>query len=105
MFVRRQFRLADPMIDLRLFRIPAFSAALAVNFLTIFVAVGYFLFVAQYLQLVLGLTPLEAGLWSVPSAIGFIVGSNLAPADRAARPARLPDGRRLCSPPRSAWPS
>jgi DHA2 family multidrug resistance protein-like MFS transporter len=41
--------------------------------------VGYFLFVAQYLQLVLGLSPLEAGAWSVPSAIGFIVGSNVAP--------------------------
>ena len=79
LFVWRQFRLPDPMIDLRLFRIPAFSAALAVNVLTIFVAVGYFLFVAQYLQLVLGLSPLEAGLYSVPSAIGFVVGSNVAP--------------------------
>jgi DHA2 family multidrug resistance protein-like MFS transporter len=79
LFVRRQFRLADPMIDLRLFRIPAISAALAVNVLAIFVAVGYFLFVAQYLQLVLGLSPLEAGLYSVPSAIGFVVGSNAAP--------------------------
>jgi len=78
-FVRRQFALADPMIDLRLFRIPAFSASLVVNFLTIFVAVGYFLFVAQFLQLVLGLSPLQAGLWSVPSALGFIVGSQLAP--------------------------
>ena len=90
LFVRRQFTLADPMIDLRLFRIPAFSAALAVNLLAIFVAVGYFLFVAQYLQLVLGLTPLAAGLWSVPSAIGFIVGSNLAPRIvRTVRPAYL----------------
>jgi DHA2 family multidrug resistance protein-like MFS transporter len=79
LFVRRQFRLPDPMIDLRLFRIPAFSAALAVNVLAIFVAVGYFLFVAQYLQLVLGLSPLEAGVWSVPSAIGFVIGSNVAP--------------------------
>jgi DHA2 family multidrug resistance protein-like MFS transporter len=87
-FVRRQFTLADPMIDLRLFRIPSFSASLAVNFLTIFVAVGYFLFVAQYLQLVIGLSPLEAGFWSVPSAFGFIVGSQLAPRIvRAARPA------------------
>ena len=67
------------MIDLRLFRIPSFSASLVINFLAIFVAVGYFLFVAQYLQLVVGLSPLQAGLWSVPSAIGFIVGSNLAP--------------------------
>ena len=88
LFVRRQFTLADPMIDLRLFRIPAFSAALAVNVLAIFVAVGYFLFVAQYLQLVIGLSPLEAGLWSVPSAIAFIVGSNLAPRIvRTVRPA------------------
>jgi MFS transporter, DHA2 family, multidrug resistance protein len=79
LFVRRQLTLADPMIDLRLFRVPAFSASLAVNVLTIFVAVGYFLFVAQYLQLVLGLSPLEAGVWSVPSAIGFVIGSNLAP--------------------------
>jgi DHA2 family multidrug resistance protein-like MFS transporter len=78
-FVRRQFTLADPMIDLQLFRIRAFSASLAVNFLTIFVAIGYFLFVAQYLQLVVGLSPLQAGLWSVPSALGFIVGSQLAP--------------------------
>jgi MFS transporter, DHA2 family, multidrug resistance protein len=78
-FVRRQRRLADPMIDLGLFRNTAFNAALATNFLGIFIVVGYFLFVAQYLQLVLGLSPLEAGLWSLPSAAGFIVGSNLAP--------------------------
>jgi DHA2 family multidrug resistance protein-like MFS transporter len=79
LWVRRQLSLADPMIDVRLFRIPAFSASLAVNFLAIFVAVGYFLFVAQYLQLVLGLSPLEAGAWSLPSALAFVVASNLAP--------------------------
>ncbi|HKA97208.1 MAG TPA: MFS transporter [Streptosporangiaceae bacterium] len=78
-FVRRQLTLAHPMIDLRLFRTRAFNASLATNLLGIFIVVGYFLFVAQYLQLVLGLSPLEAGLWSLPSAGGFIVGSNLAP--------------------------
>jgi len=87
-FVRRQLTLADPMIDLRLFRSSAFNASLATNLLGIFIAVGYFLFVAQYLQLVLGLSPLEAGLWSLPSAGGFIVGSNLAPRIlRRVRPA------------------
>ncbi|MDQ3054582.1 MAG: MFS transporter, partial [Actinomycetota bacterium] len=79
LWVRRQQRLDDPMIDVSLFRIRAFNTALAVNFLAIFVAIGYFLFVAQYLQLVAGLSPLESGLWSVPSAIAFIVGSQLAP--------------------------
>jgi DHA2 family multidrug resistance protein-like MFS transporter len=87
-WVRRQLTLADPMIDVRFFRIPSFSAALVINFLAIFVAVGYFLFVAQYLQLVLGLSPLEAGAWSVPSAIGFVVGSNVGPRIvRRVRPA------------------
>jgi DHA2 family multidrug resistance protein-like MFS transporter len=79
LFVRRQLALADPLIDISLFRIPSFSTSLATNVLSIFVALGYFLFVAQYLQLVLGLKPLQAGLWSLPSALGFIVGSNIAP--------------------------
>jgi len=78
-FVRRQLTLADPMIDLGLFRIGAFNASLATILLGIFIATGYFLFVAQYLQLVLGLSPLRAGLWSLPWAGGLIVGSNLAP--------------------------
>ncbi len=78
-FVRRQRSLADPMIDLDLFHNRSFNAALATNVLGIFIAFGYFLFVAQYLQLVLGLSPLEAGLWSLPSAAGFIVGSQVAP--------------------------
>jgi DHA2 family multidrug resistance protein-like MFS transporter len=79
LFLRRQARLADPLIDVRLFRIRLFNVALATNVLGVFVAVGYFLFVAQYLQLVLGLSPLQAGLWSLPSAAGFIIGTNVAP--------------------------
>ncbi|MEJ7628968.1 MAG: MFS transporter [Nocardioidaceae bacterium] len=79
LWVRRQQRLDDPMIDVRLFRIRAFNTALAVNFLAIFMAFGYFLFVAQYFQLVAGTSPLEAGLWSLPSAIAMVIGSQLGP--------------------------
>jgi MFS transporter, DHA2 family, multidrug resistance protein len=79
-FLHRQGRLADPMIDLRLFRAPAFSASLAANALSLFAVFGMELFIAQYLQLVLGMGPFEAGLWTLPSAGGFIVGSMLAPA-------------------------
>ena len=79
LFVRQQLRLADPLIDIHLFRIPSFRASLATNVLSVFVAFGCFLFIAQYLQLVLGLSPLQAGLWSLPSALGFIIGSNVAP--------------------------
>jgi len=76
-FVRRQRMLADPLLDLRLFRVPAFRAALATNTLGFFIVFGAELFIAQYLQLVLGLSPLWAGLWMVPSAVGFIVGAML----------------------------
>jgi DHA2 family multidrug resistance protein-like MFS transporter len=79
LFLRRQTRLADPLIDLRLFRVGAFRTSLAINTLGFFVAFGGELFVAQYLQLVLGLSPLEAGAWTVPGAAGFVVGSMVAP--------------------------
>ncbi|MGH8496124.1 MAG: MFS transporter [Gammaproteobacteria bacterium] len=79
-FVRRQATLGDPLIDLSLFRMPAFSASLATNTLSVFAAFAAFLYIAQYLQLVLDLSPLQAGLWTVPSSIGFIVGSMSAPA-------------------------
>lgn len=78
-FAHRQTTLSDPMIDLRLFRAPAFSAALGANSLALFAVFGMDLFIAQYLQLVLGMGPFEAGIWTLPAAIGFIVGSNLAP--------------------------
>jgi DHA2 family multidrug resistance protein-like MFS transporter len=78
-FVRHQLSLESPIIDVRLFRIRAFSASLGAYFLGIFVVVGYFLFIAQYLQLVLALSPINAALWSLPSAAGFVVGSTIAP--------------------------
>ena len=79
-FVIRQAKLADPLIDLRLFRMPAFSTALAVNVLGFLTTFATFLFVAQYLQSVLGLTPLQAGFWSLPAALAFIAGSFATPA-------------------------
>ena len=88
LFIHRQHRLADPLIDLRLFRSTSFNASLATYTFGIFFALGTSLFIAQYLQLVLGLSPLEAGLWSVPGAFFFIAGSNLAPRIvRRVRPA------------------
>jgi DHA2 family multidrug resistance protein-like MFS transporter len=78
-FLRRQRRLAHPLIDLSLFRIPAFRASLVTYLLATFVAFGCYVFIAQFLQLVLGLSPLEAGLWTLPFTGGFVVGSLLTP--------------------------
>jgi DHA2 family multidrug resistance protein-like MFS transporter len=78
-FLRRQRLLAEPFLDLALFRQPTFSVALAINILGFFVAFGSFLLIAQYLQLVIGLSPLAAGLWSAPSGVAFIAGAMLSP--------------------------
>jgi MFS transporter, DHA2 family, multidrug resistance protein len=92
-FVRRQGRMANPLIDLRLFKVPAFSGSLVTFTLAIFAMFGSFMFIAQYLQLVLGLTPLEAGLWTLPQSVGFVVGSMLAPQIvRRVRPAFVMGG-------------
>jgi MFS transporter, DHA2 family, multidrug resistance protein len=74
-FVRRQLTLSSPLIDLRLFRLHSFSVSLAIIVVGMFFMFGTFIFMAQYLQLVVGLTPFEAGLWSVPSAIAFTLAS------------------------------
>jgi DHA2 family multidrug resistance protein-like MFS transporter len=78
-FFRRESRLADPLIDVRLFSTPAFSAALATNVLGLFMVLGSFLFITQYLQLVMLMDPLRAGLWMAPSGIAFALGSMAAP--------------------------
>ena len=93
LFVHRQRRLTDPLIDLRLFRVPAFSASLGAYTLGTLVAFGIYIFIAQYLQLVLGLSPFQAGLATVPSMGAFIVGSMVVPAiARLVRPAYLMAG-------------
>ncbi|WP_240760268.1 MFS transporter, partial [Phytoactinopolyspora endophytica] len=66
-FFRRQQRLDDPLIDVELFRNPAFSVSLGAMTGTVFVMMGLNLFVMQYLQLVHGLSPWRAGLWVLPS--------------------------------------
>ena len=89
-FLRRQQRQADPWIDLALFRRRDFSLPLAANALSFFVLYGTQFFIAQYLQLVLGLSALRAGLWTIPSALGYLAGSVLAPiAASRLRPAWL----------------
>jgi DHA2 family multidrug resistance protein-like MFS transporter len=78
-FVARQRRLTDPLIDLSLFGVPQFSAAVVTQLVAALSMGGIYLFVAQYLQLVLGLSPLEAGIALLPSNIGGFAGTMFAP--------------------------
>jgi DHA2 family multidrug resistance protein-like MFS transporter len=87
-FLRRQRRQEHPWLDPELFRRLTFSMPLATNALSFFVLYGTQFLVAQYLQLVLGLSALQAGLWTIPSALAYLAGSALAPV--AASRVRLP---------------
>ncbi|MUL84210.1 MULTISPECIES: efflux MFS transporter LfrA [unclassified Mycolicibacterium] len=69
LFVRRQKRSATPMLDIGLFSYGPFSSSILANFLSIVGLIGFFFFVSQHLQLVLGLSPLAAGLVTLPGAV------------------------------------
>ena len=79
-FLRRQPLLATPLVDVRLLRTPAFSAALLTYSGASFVALGMFVYESQYLQLVLELDPLRAGVWTLPFALTIIAASLATPA-------------------------
>ncbi len=79
LFVRRQSRIAYPLLDLRLFRNPRFNASLAAYGLSCLAMFGIYIFITQYLQIVLGMSPLRAGLTTLPWALAFVGGSLLAP--------------------------
>jgi DHA2 family multidrug resistance protein-like MFS transporter len=78
-FVRRQGVLADPLVDLRLFRSAGFSSAIGAMLASVFVIDGTFLFLSQYLQLISGKAPLTAAIWLLPATGGLVAGSMLAP--------------------------
>ncbi|WP_433396339.1 MFS transporter [Streptomyces sp. CA-146814] len=66
LFVRRQRRRTHPLIDIAMFARPAFSTAVGCIVLAMLALVGLQLIAVQYLQLVLGLSPLETGLRLLP---------------------------------------
>ncbi|MFF1543156.1 MFS transporter [Streptomyces sp. NPDC058291] len=82
-FVRRQLTLPAPLLDMRLFRNRGFSGAVLADLLTILGLSGLVFFLSQYLQLVQGRAPFEAGLAELPAAIGAVA-AGLA-AGRVAR--------------------
>lgn len=74
-FVRRQKRLEHPLIDVDLFRLRRFSASLATNFTIVFALISALFLLTQYLQLVLGYSPMEAGLLLLPGmAVSVVTG-------------------------------
>ncbi len=90
LFVRQQLASPDPLLDVRLFRNPVFSVALAGMFLNTMLPGGTMVLITQHLQLVEGLSPLHAALWMIPAMAVSILGLQVSPLlARRARPAWL----------------
>ncbi|GAA2818961.1 MFS transporter [Streptomyces showdoensis] len=77
-FLRRQSRLAHPMVDLALLRRPAYGGSVLVNLLAMAATVGFAVFTTQYLQSVLGQSPFEAALWSLVPTLGVMAAAPAA---------------------------
>ncbi|WP_328656605.1 MFS transporter [Streptomyces sp. NBC_00334] len=82
-FIRRQLTMPVPLLDMRLFRNRGFSGAVLADLLTILGLSGLVFFLSQYLQLVQGRRPFEAGLAELPAAVGAVAAGLIA--GRAAR--------------------
>ncbi|MCF2528469.1 MFS transporter [Yinghuangia soli] len=82
-FLRRQQVIDHPMLDVGLFRSRRFSVSLATNWLLMLGLVGFGLFSSQFLQIMLGMGPLESAMWSLPTffvmPVGIAIGTALAP--------------------------
>ncbi|MCW2291296.1 DHA2 family multidrug resistance protein-like MFS transporter [Pseudomonas sp. BIGb0408] len=65
-FIWRQRRIAQPMLDFVIFRNPGFSAAVVAALTVAAALIGMELVFSQRLQLVLGLSPLQAALFILP---------------------------------------
>lgn len=73
LFVRRQKRSIQPLLDLELFRLPAFRGAVVSIGLAIFALTGMLFFFSQYLQLVRGMSPLQAGVAELPATLASML--------------------------------
>jgi len=86
-FVRRMLSRENPMFDVRLFRVRAFSGAVIVNLVSVFSLVGFLFFLTQHLQLVSGLAPMDAAIALVPGTVVIVIaGLAAVPLVRIVRP-------------------
>ena len=77
-FVYRELTAANPIIDVRVFRYRAFSAASSAIGLTFLALFGSLFALTQYLQLVHGYSPLSAGVRALPFAAAVMVTAPLS---------------------------
>jgi EmrB/QacA subfamily drug resistance transporter len=78
LFVRRQLRTSDPLLDVSLFKRPAFSLGSLAITTAFFALFGTIFLTTQYLQIVQGRSAIETGLIMLPLAFGLVMGAGLS---------------------------
>ncbi|SEG78129.1 MFS transporter, DHA2 family, multidrug resistance protein [Thermomonospora echinospora] len=79
LFVRRQLRLDDPLLDLGLFKIGVYRSVVLLGFLVGIMMSGTLLLVNLHLQMVEGLSTRAAGFWLVPGVIATLAAISVTP--------------------------
>ena len=77
-FVVRQLRQPRPLVDVRLFRSRAFTAANLAAFVVFFTFIGGIVYFTAYFQQARGASPITAGLDIIPMGIAYALGSGVS---------------------------
>lgn len=78
-FIQRNLKSKNPLLDLELFKNKSFTAGILTALIAIFSMSAVLLLITQWLQLIEGLTPLKAGIYLLPMAIGEILSTIISP--------------------------
>ena len=79
LFVARQLRTSDPLLDLGLFKRRAFSLGSLAISSAFFALFGTIFLMTQYLQFVQGRSAIETGPVMLPLAFGLVMGAGAEP--------------------------
>lgn len=74
-FVERSQK--EPVVDLKFFKIPTFSAAIITSFISFMGMIGGIFLIPQFVQTYLGYTATQSGLLFIPMSIGLMIAAQL----------------------------
>jgi EmrB/QacA subfamily drug resistance transporter len=77
-FLWHEGRVADPILPLSMFKIPAFSTSMLASFVISMAFMGTIIFLPLYLQVALGIPATNSGLTTIPMMVGLIFGATIS---------------------------
>lgn len=77
LFIVTESRAKEPVVDLKFFKIPAFSAAILTSFISFMGMIGGLFILPIFIQTYLGFTVTQTGLLFIPMAVGMMIAAPL----------------------------